>query len=198
MPSAVSVPVQAPTFTLTFGGVDFRLDPNSSNDSAAQVSFQTNDDGVSVNLQSFTGTLRVSSSSSLPPTNPVTKSQPNISSATAVEQEPVSPANNATPMTTNAAGAGRPGVSPTQKQLPFVKAKPAAVTAVKKVHFKSISFYLSSLLALHSLVLYCCSARLPTCRPRLHHLCRSSLKRRKRVRINGRFWRFKPIQFLLQ
>jgi len=197
MPSAVSVPVQAPTFTLTFGGVDFRLDPNSSNDSAAQVSFQTNDDGVFVNLQSFTGTLRVSSSS-LPPANPVTKAQPNISSATAVEEEPVSPANNATPMTTNAAGAGRPGVSPTQKQLPFVKAKPAAVTAVKKVYFKSIAFYLSSLLALHSLVLYCCS-RLPTCRPKLHHLCRSSLiKRRKRVRINGRFWRFKPIQFLLQ
>ena len=115
MPSAVSVPL--PAFTLTFGGVDFRLDPSNAND-AAHVSFQSNDEGVFVNLQSFTGTLRVSLTSA------VTSAKSNTAT---VEEYPASPAS-----ATRASNA-RPGVSPTQKQLPFAKAKPVAVTAMAKV-----------------------------------------------------------------
>lgn len=124
MPSAISVPVEQTAFTLTFGGVDFRLNPSSSTD-AGQVSFQSNDDGVFCNLQSFTGTLKVSPSV---PSTVVTKTSKEITSAT-VEQEPVSPANAATPFTSNAA-APRAGLSPTQKTLPFTKV--AAVTTTKK------------------------------------------------------------------
>lgn len=135
MPSQVSVPVPAPAFTLTFGGVDFRLDPNLTSDEAAQVSFTSNNDGVFVNLQSFTGTLRVvPSSSSLPAATGVTTAAKAVTDATTksatVEEEPASPANNTTPATSNAT-ARRPGVSPTQQQLPFAKTKPAAA-AVKK------------------------------------------------------------------
>lgn len=121
MPSAVSVPVAPPAFTLTFGGVDFRLNPSSSNDTTAQVSFQTNEDGVFVNLQSFTGTLKVVPAS---PNADVTTNK-NITSAK-VEEEPVSPANATTPAASNGA---RSGISPTQKQLPFTKV--AAVTVKK-------------------------------------------------------------------
>jgi hypothetical protein len=106
MPSAVSVPVPSTAFTLTFGGVDFRLDQQDST-SGSQVSFQSSEDGVVVNLQGFTGTLRVSSSS-LPA---MTSEQP----ATAkVEEEPASP---------DAATTAGKGVSPKQQQLPFTKAQ---------------------------------------------------------------------------
>jgi hypothetical protein len=110
MPSAVSVPDPSPAFTLTFGGVDFRLDQKGLK-SGSQVSFQSSDDGVIVNLKSFTGTLRVSLSSF-----PVVTSAQ--STTAKVEEEPASP----DAMTT----AARKGVSPTQQQLPFAKAEPKA------------------------------------------------------------------------
>ena len=110
MPTAVSVPAPSPVFTLTFGGVDFRLDQHGSN-SGTQVSFQSSDDGVIVNLKSFTGTLTVSSSFS----PAVTGAQ---STTAKVEEEPASPHATTT--------AARKGVSPTQQQLPFAKAEPKA------------------------------------------------------------------------
>ena len=110
MPSVVSVPALSPAFTLTFGGVDFRLDQQGLT-SGSQVSFQSSDDGVIVNLKSFTGTLRVSSSSFPAVTS--------IQSTTAkVEEEPASPDVATT--------AAHKGVSPTQQQLPFAKAEPKA------------------------------------------------------------------------
>ena len=153
MPSAVSVP--APAFTLSFGGVDFRLDPTSSPGEAAQVSFQSNDDGVFVNLKSFTGTLRVSTTpSSLPAAVSTTKS---ISKMTAkVEEEPASPAN-----AKKKTALGRPGVSPTQQQLPFGKAKPAAGKTKKAAPTKVtrcgiFQYFLSiTLLLMCSLLLVC-------------------------------------------
>lgn len=130
MPSAVSVP--APAFTLSFGGVDFRLDPTSDPGEAAQVSFQSNDQGVFVNLTSFTGTLCVSTTpSSLPAAVSTTKSVSKTSAK--VEEEPASPANVVK------RNVGRPGVSPTQQQLPFAKAsKPAAGKAKKTAPAKVI------------------------------------------------------------
>lgn len=133
MPSQVSVPASAPTFTLSFGGVDFRLDPNASSDDAAQVSFTTNDDSVMVNLQSFTGTLCVkksSVSSALPVETLKTTSAAATTSAT-VEEEPASPANANAPAISNA-GARRHH-SPTQQQLPFAKAKPSKKKTATKV-----------------------------------------------------------------
>lgn len=106
MPSVASVAVFKTAFTLSFGGVDFRLDPQ---DVASQVSFQRSDDGVFVNLKSFTGMLHVASSSSFDATH-------HKQSTTAKVEEEGSP-------DTKPSGVAKQDcVSPGQTKLAFAKA----------------------------------------------------------------------------
>jgi hypothetical protein len=131
MPSAVSVPIPSPAFTLTFGGVDFRLDQQGLT-SGSQVSFQNIEDGVIVNLQGFTGTLRVSPSS-LPA---VTSER--LTTAK-VEEEPASP---------DAATTAAKGASPKQQQLPFTKAQPKVKKSLDtKVCLRVICLFILYLLS---------------------------------------------------
>ena len=97
----VVAPESAPTLTLSFGGVNFVLTPD--NDSAGVSYSNDGNGGIVISLSSFSGSLRVATSS-------------NISAA--VEEEPHSPPTTSTvaPKTQGE------DVSPGQQKLSFVPA----------------------------------------------------------------------------
>lgn len=127
MPSAMNVPIPPTAVTLSFGGVDFRLD--ASGDKAGisfpQLSSNEPNDLMKVHLTNFTGTLSVSMSSlvtaapQVPPS--LAAAPPRVSLGGVVEEEPASPLIK---RSVNK-------ISPRQQQLPF-KSRPSKKTRVTK------------------------------------------------------------------
>ena len=119
-PSSLFCP---PALTLSIGGVDFTLSP-SNNDGVVSYRYD-NQGGVCIDLDSFTGSLRVAVTR-FHDVSPSNKTRP----TTMVEEEPNSP-NVAKDVTTD--------VSPGQKRLPFPKVmKGAGKKATSKSNTISI------------------------------------------------------------